>query len=220
MSVTDSSRSAASTSGESVHERLRDAILTAHFRPGSRLVEGDIAEWLEVSRTPVREALLALREEGLVIRSKGWIVRDHAPAEILRIVEARASIEGAVAYIAAGRISEEQLAALEALAARMVEPGISRRLANELNNEFHDLITEAADNALLAKFHRQTRINYWNFNTPVIFTPDDDARVAHDHEELIAALRGGEAERAERIARAHVGHTASILAQAFGLDEQ
>ncbi|MFT4028646.1 MAG: GntR family transcriptional regulator [Protaetiibacter sp.] len=201
-----------------VHERLRDAILSAELRPNYRLVEEDLAAWLQVSRTPVREALLRLRQEGLVVRAKGWLVRDHAPKEILQIIQARAAIESATAHLAAQCITTEDLARLEELVDRMEDPGSSRVEINELNNRFHAIITDASGNFLLTQFHRRTKINYWNYNTPVVFTPADDELVNREHRELIAALRAGDSELSERIAREHVGHTARILSAAFGIE--
>ena len=114
-----------------VHERLREAILSAQFRPNHRLVEEELADWLKVSRTPVREALLRLRQEGLVEQRRGWIVRDHAPEEMLEIIEARAGIEAHAAYLAAGRLKQDDFARLDELIELMEEPGTSRIRLNE-----------------------------------------------------------------------------------------
>ncbi|MCK2213829.1 GntR family transcriptional regulator [Actinomadura sp. ATCC 31491] len=200
-----------------VHERLREAILAAEFRPNHRLVEEELADWLQVSRTPVREALLRLRQEGLVVQRKGWFVRDHAPEEILEIIEARAGVEAHAAYLAAGRLDGERLARLEELIEQMEVPGLPRPKLNELNNEFHEIITEGAGNALIAQFYRRTKVNYWNFNQPVVFTPADDDIVNAQHRELAAAIAAKDGESAARIAREHVGNTTRIIRAALGL---
>lgn len=199
-----------------IHQRVRDGILSGEFRPNHRLVEEELAAELKVSRTPVREALLRLRQEGLVLQNRGWLVRDHAPEEILEYLEARAEVEAAAARLAAARITAEQLARLEVLIAQM-EGEPNRRLFNEINGEFHDLVTEAGGNRVLAGFARSSKINYWTFSTPVLFTPDQDAVVDREHRELVAALRDGDAATAESIARAHVQHTAQIIAGSLGL---
>lgn len=200
-----------------VHERLRDAILSAEFRPNHRLVEEELADWLEVSRTPIREALLRLRQEGLVEQRKGWIVRDHAPEEMLEIIEARAGIEAHAAFLAAGRMGEDRLARLEELIEQMESPQISRPKLNELNNEFHDVITEGAENFLITQFYRRTKVNYWNFNQPVVFTPADDEIVNTQHRQLVAAIRAGDAETAAAVARQHVDNTSRIIRTALGM---
>ncbi|MET8990686.1 GntR family transcriptional regulator [Nonomuraea wenchangensis] len=200
-----------------VHERLRDAILSAEFRPNHRLVEEELADWLQVSRTPVREALLRLRQEGLVVQRKGWIVRDHAPEEMLEIIEARAGIEAHAAYLAAGRLDGERLGRIEELIERMEQPGISRVTLNQLNNEFHDLITEGAANSLITQFYRRTKVNYWNFHQPVVFTPADDEVVNAQHRELVAFIRAGDGDNAARVAREHVAATIRIIRASLGL---
>lgn len=201
----------------SVHERLRDAILSAEFRPNHRLVEEELAASLEVSRTPIREALLRLQQEGLVVRSHGWVVRDHAPEEIMQIIEAREQIEAAAAGLAATRISMERLRELETLADEMEAPGISRQEVNALNQRFHSIVTDAAENFLLSQFSRRTLINYWNFNVPVVFSPEDNDLDNRQHRQLIASLMARDSASSASIARAHVHHTAVILAGALGL---
>ncbi|MEV6302778.1 GntR family transcriptional regulator [Actinoplanes sp. NPDC051861] len=200
-----------------VHERLRDAILSAELRPNHRLVENEIADWLEVSRTPVREALFRLVQEGLVVQRKGWVVRDHTPAEILEIIEARAGVEAHAAYLAAQRVTDDQLARMEALIVTMEDDSISRLRLNELNNVFHDIVTESCGNAVVAQLHRRTKIHYWNLNQPVVFTPADDEIVNTQHRELVAALRAGDGETAAKIAREHVGNTGRIIRAALGI---
>jgi DNA-binding GntR family transcriptional regulator len=199
-----------------VHQRVRDGILSGEFRPNHRLVEEELAAELNLSRTPVREALLRLRQEGLVLQKRGWLVRDHAPEEILEYLEARAELEAAAARLAAGRITAAQLAVLDDLIVTM-EGEPNRRLFNEINGEFHDLVTDAGGNRVLASFARSSKINYWTFTTPVRFTPEQDAVVDAEHRALVAALRGGDAAEAERVAREHVRHTADIIATSLGL---
>ncbi|MGC3993176.1 MAG: GntR family transcriptional regulator [Propionicimonas sp.] len=201
---------------EHVHQQLRDGILSGQYRPNQRLVEEEVAARLSVSRTPVREALLRLRHEGLVQQNRGWLVRDHAPEEILEYLEARAEVEAAAARLAASRITPAQLTGLEELLAHM-EGEPNRRLFNELNSAFHDRVTEAGGNRVLAGFARSSKINYWTFSRPVVFTAAQDALVDSEHDELLAALRAGDEDAAERIARAHVRHTAAIIADALGL---
>ena len=204
---------------DQVHARLRDAILSGEMRPNHRLVEVELADELGVSRTPVREALLRLRHEGLVLQRKGWVVRDRDPHEVLEYLEARAALESVTASLAATRISEPQLRQLHELLDQMSEPDRSRREVNTLNSRFHALITEASGNAVLTAFTRNTDINYWTFTTPIIFREADDRRVEDDHGRLVQALERRDAAEAERIARAHVEATAEIIARSLGLDK-
>lgn len=215
--------SANGSNGESaadhIHERLRDGILSGEYRPNQRLIEEELARELQVSRTPIREALLRLSQQGLVRRERGWQVRDHDPLEILEFLEARAELESSTARLAAGRITAAELARLEALIAEM-ERETNRRLVNLLNDEFHAVITDAARNRVLSNLARATRINYWNFPTPVLFTAEQDAVVNAEHRDLVGALTIGDAERAASVARQHIGRTGQIIAEALGLDRE
>ena len=80
-----------------VVRKVRDAILDETFKPGDRLPEAELAEMFEVSRSPVREALLALEKEGTVIIApyKGAIVKAISPEEALDIAELRLALNGA-----------------------------------------------------------------------------------------------------------------------------
>jgi DNA-binding GntR family transcriptional regulator len=202
---------------EVVHERLREAILSAELRPNHRLVEKDIADSLEVSRTPVREALFRLVQEGLVVQRKGWVVRDHTPAEILEVMEARAGVEAHAAFLAAGRITGPQLTRLEELIVTMEDRSVSRLRLNELDTAFHDVITESAGNTVVTQLHRRTRIHHWNLNQPVVLTPADDDIVNTQHRRLVAALHAGDGEAASQVARRHVDDTARIIRDSLGL---
>src|SRR5579859_8257976 len=94
-----------------VYEELRQAIVEGRIRPNERLIELELARALNVSRTPVRESILQLVADGLVVsRRRGWVVREHSPEEIREIYEVRAALEGFAANLAAVRATDEQLA--------------------------------------------------------------------------------------------------------------
>ena len=96
MSVDDLRRSMAAVSpGEETYAAIRRAILEGSLRPGERIVEQQLAESLNVSRTPVREALLKLERENLVARmGRGMAVRTYSSDEVRDIYDLRAQIEG------------------------------------------------------------------------------------------------------------------------------
>jgi DNA-binding GntR family transcriptional regulator len=202
-----------------VYERLRDSILSAELRPNRRLVEDELAEWLNVSRTPVREVLLRLEQEGLVERNRGWVVREHNPAEIRARLECRLAIEGYGARLAATRRTEATLRELGAMADAMEEPVLSRREFNRINDVFHRTITEAAGNRTLARLHTHTKMNYWDLSVPVVFGPEVDQEIHQGHRALIDALARGDGAEAEQIARRHVQLTMRIVFGALGIED-
>lgn len=202
---------------DTVHERIRDAILSGELRPNMRLVEEEIGSWLQVSRTPVREALLRLTQEGLVQRSRGWVVREHAPEEFLRILEARAAIEGAAAALAAVHITAAEVAELHEIVEQIDGSATTRTELNELNKRFHSIVTTAGRNFLLDQFSQRTRISYWNFTIQNLVSAEDN-KVANDqHREIIARLEAGDAAGSERVVREHINRTRVILSEALNL---
>jgi len=83
---------------------LRRQIVEGTLRPRERLIAADLADKLQVSRTPVREALYLLASEGLVVPTRrGFAVREFTPSEIIEIYEVRAALEGMAARLAAER---------------------------------------------------------------------------------------------------------------------
>ena len=86
------------------YERLKNAIITGELGPGTHLVESSLARLCQVSRTPVREALTRLEQDGLVHQgARGLVVRERSPEEILDIYETRIVLEATAARLAAER---------------------------------------------------------------------------------------------------------------------
>ncbi len=202
---------------DTVYARLREAILSADLRPNQRLIEDELADWLNVSRTPIREALLSLEREGLVERDRGWIVHEHNPAEIQARMECRLAIEGYASYLAAGRRSEADLQELRSIAEAMEKHGILRAEFMRLNDCFHQRITETASNPSLASLHSQTKINYWDLSVPLTFSPETERKIQEQHRALIDAIANCDATRAESTAREHIQLTLDIVLAAHGL---
>ena len=104
-----------------VYWQLRREIVRGELRPNQPLAEVDIAERLNVSRTPVRESMQRLAADGLVIsRRRRWLVYEHSKQEIEEIYEVRLALEGYAARLASQRISDAQIEELARLSAMSV----------------------------------------------------------------------------------------------------
>ncbi len=209
--VLPSSLPPATFAADKAYQQLRDAILDGDIAPNRRLVEEELAAQLEVSRTPVREALLRLAQEGLVARERGWLVRDHSPAETLKVVEARAAVESAAARLAASQITEADLEQLAQLADAIDRPGTSTRELNRLNRQFHGLITAACGNPLLVQFAQRTNISHWSLSASWLMSAKDTAEVNAEHRQMIEALRARDEAAIEALVRQHIGRTQRML---------
>jgi len=151
----------ASSRAELVYITLRQDILNNTYRPGQRLSEEAIAQELNVSRTPVREALKRLHAEGFVeiTPHRGAVVRDPSGEELAELCTVREVLEGLAARLAARSISLIEVYSLERLLAEMEAAMAEGRLADldALNFQFHETIWIASRNRYLAHQLRQLR---------------------------------------------------------------
>jgi DNA-binding GntR family transcriptional regulator len=195
------------------YDRLRADIVHGVLRPNQRLVEVDLAEQLGVSRTPVREALQRLVLERLVRRERGgWVVHEHSPEEIGAIYEVRAALEGYAAFLAAGRASREELAALGAIypsGDAALELGPDDQV--ELNERFHDGVIAAAGNPRLAELCRINRQYYFNHRIASRYEGEENRRSIEGHRLILDALARGDGPAAEAHAREHVDYALAIV---------
>jgi GntR family transcriptional regulator of vanillate catabolism len=200
--------------------RLREMVLRGELAAGERVPEAAVAKRLGLSRTPVRQALPALAQEGLLVAAgrRGYAVRRFAPQESLDALELRAALEGLAARAIAERgASPELLAALDACLAAGDAIFASGPLADEdelrygtMNERFHDLIVTGAAKPLLADL--AARCKRVPFVAPLTIAfdrsslPEMDAllRYAHrQHHAIVDAIRARDGGRAEALFREH-----------------
>jgi len=208
----DVERTVAPTRSDDVYERLREAILTGRARPNERLIEAELADRLQVSRTPIRESLQRLAAEGLVVsRRRGWVVLEHTSVEIREIYEARAALEGYCARLAAQRATDAQLKEIASLHHPKRNLKSSRQHLVEINDGFHDAILAAAQNERLADMIRRNRTYYFTFRIAQLYSDEEaDASIA-GHQAIVRALLQRDANRAEREMRAHIDLALAVI---------
>lgn len=209
---------------EDVANRLVTAIAVGTFSPGERLPsERELATRLQVSRVTVRQALQRLNELGLVVARRGrtggtfvtmqaW--EEIAPAEARQTLEAelprlrelfdyRCLVEGLIARTAAERRTDAQVASLEEALAAFATTGEDMALARAWDRRLHGLVCAAADNPhLTALSAHLTAAATLGFGAEP-YEREFFAQALHEHTELIGAVVGGDAERAQQIARGH-----------------
>jgi len=190
---------------------LRDMILGGSLVAGSKLGEAELASRLEVSRTPVREALSRLAAEGLVeiVPNRGARVARWSDEDLEQIFELRLQLEPYAVGLAVPRLSDSDLAELDDLAHRMQllgKPGRGQDLDGivQLNRQFHrTLINRAANPALASALLAVTHASVVNQNFHN-YSPAALARSLAHHVEIVAAARAGNAEWANCVMRAHL----------------
>ncbi|MBD0709248.1 MULTISPECIES: GntR family transcriptional regulator [unclassified Streptomyces] len=200
---------------EQVYVELRERIIEGVHPAGTRLVEREIADELRVSRVPVREAMQRLESEGfLSVRPRrGALVTEFGPEDAVHLFDVRENLEGLAARLAARHAEPVRLGELERLLARARRAAESGRLreAVSLNADFHRHIVELSGNPLLvemmapldARLRRLFRLTS---------AESDGEPMCGAHERLYEAVRDGDEERAEALARAHVADTRASTA--------
>ena len=204
-----------------VSDQIRGQILDGKLRPGARLVEDRLSIELGVSRVPVREALLGLSREGLVTleRNRGASVADVTPETVAELVEVRALLEGLNAKLAARRHDPEIVAELRDTLKRgnAASKNGSPEELSRLNAEFHERLTEASRNAVLADVMRSLRER-----TSLAFALNGRARARDDWQEhagILAAVIHGDEELATLLATRHVHNAVAAFAKAHAATE-
>lgn len=189
-----------------VTARLREMILSGQVEPGHRLVEGRIADDLNVSRVPVREALRALASEGLVeIRPRlGAVVATLEPSAAREMIQIRATLEGLNARLASEHRTPELLSQIE----EVLEKGRTQIGSGnaddiqELNARFHDLLYAAGANSMLADLMRSLRERTQRL---FVSTSDEEVRQTWDeHAAILRAVQSGDGALAAILAERHV----------------
>ena len=142
----DTARQYASRS-EAAYELLRSAVMAGVLQPGQRLREVDVSAWLDMSRTPVREAFRRLERDGLITFAphRGMTVTELDHGAVTELYHMREVLEGTAASLAAQHATEAEIAALADIVAREAAlDGDSGRLAAH-NVSFHNAIYAARD---------------------------------------------------------------------------
>lgn len=204
---------------EQAYLAIRARIMSGDLADGARLTEQSLAEELGLSRTPVRAAITRLIHEGFVDRGEGYSTRvAHFPEDELdQIFEIRRRLECYAAGRAAELASDEQIAELDRLTARMeaLTPPRSPKAYDEIsaiNTEFHRVIGEAAASPrLMAVLQMAVDVGVV-VRTYHSYSEADLIRSAKHHRELVDAIRARSREWAESVMSSHVlaaGHSAA-----------
>lgn len=193
--------------GQAVFDALRQALRDGEIRPGDHLREEQLAEQLDVSRTPVREALSRLLGKGLLERAsgRGLVVRRLAPTEVFELYAMREVLEGAAAAFAATHAAPAEIAALGRLQERFAAcgPGETEEAAR-INHAFHESILSAARNRYLNAAIDELYDGVALLGPTTFRFEGRHALAVAEHEQILSALRAGDASTAETAARAHI----------------
>ncbi len=198
--------------------RLRGDVLEGLFPAGALLQETALTARYGVSRTPIREALARLEQDGLLDRApRGYRVRSGTAQDVLDIYEARIALEGVAAASAATRRSELELARLDGLhtASRESTDPLEVRA---LNSRWHEELWRASGNAtvrgILVRLTAQLRI----YDQHRAEDETDQRQTRGEHEDVMAALHTQDAERARAAVAEHLVRSRDLRLRSFAAD--
>ena len=193
---------------DKVYQYLRDAIADGHYQTGDCLVEMKIAEELQVSRTPVREALKQLELEDLVASqpNRGVVVKGFTSEDFADVFTIRHLLEGQAAYWAATRITVEELAELSELVDLMDFYTHKNDVSHlvQLDTRFHEVVYEASKSRTLKHILTSLHHNIQRARKSSLNAPNRPDGSLSEHRRIFAALSRHDADAAKAEMEAHV----------------
>ncbi len=198
---------------------LRRQILSGQLQPGEPLSEYQLAKALNVSRTPVREALARLRSAGLVrsVPQRGMFVSELGPRDVIEIMEIRERLESLVVRRAMDQgLSGEQLTGWEEQTGQARQLIVDGRLPEALaiGSSLHDQLISLAGNERLAGILAQLSEQVWLLSMVGIRAPGRPEQANEEHRVLLVHMRNGDADAAEAAMREHLRNEGRILLSA------
>ena len=201
-----------SKAAQRAYTAIRDSIVNGDYAPGAHLTESELAGIVGVSRTPIHDALLRLKADGLIEmqRNQGARVKSYSDRDIDEMFELRAYLEGYGAELAARYIDDDAIAELDKLAEELESLGTAEDTAglyeiSRINNQFHKVIINASESALLTLLLSQL------VDMPLVVLKErswrgriNQKRSNEQHRDIIEALKSRDPKWARAVMYGHV----------------
>lgn len=198
-----------------VYQELKTEIMTGTIKPGTRIMEVDIAQEMGVSRTPIREAIRKLEKEGFVTIEprRGVYAADLSVHDMLDVLEVRQNLEGLAAAYAAQRINEEQKAALYKCSEDFNKAVEDENTADMIDYDilFHHLLVEASGNSVLVDMVSKLQEQVLRFRYLYFSDFKRASLMPAEHKAIIDAVCAGDAELAREAADVHIDRLKQIV---------
>ena len=193
-----------------VFNTLREAILRGDLEPGERLMELQLASKLGVSRTPIREAIRMLEQEGLAITipRKGAIVAGMTEKDMQDVLEIREALEELSVQVACDKITEEgikKLAENKRLFEQSLETKNIKRMA-EADVAFHDVIYQATDNPKLVNMLNNLREQMYRYRVEYLKDEENYKELLKEHEAIYDGIVKRDKQAVTSMIRKHISN--------------
>ena len=210
---------------DQVYQYLKTALIKGELHTGEIYSEQQVADQLNVSRTPVREAVLRLTHEGMleVHANRGWMVRPVSEDDLREIVAARIAIEGySIRWLTVQapehmwKKSLVRLAAVQEKSRAYIAGDSMRYEFMKLDTEFHTLLVAATGNSYLIRIHEQMRTKLEQAIFTSLHHRRRHAEAWEEHAAILAGIERRDEAEAMRAFMVHMGATARV----FGVPQQ
>jgi DNA-binding GntR family transcriptional regulator len=190
----------------SLYHQLLEEVLEGDLKPGQILVESTLGQRFGVSRTPIREALRMLEQDGVLERvNRGMRVRETSAEEVLEIYGVRAILEAAAARDAASRRTDFDLVTLERIMDQMSEArGATPDEMAAINRAFHRAIWQAARNRTLTDLLERLAVHLRRYPATTYRRTGRWEEALEEHRLILESIRAGDADAAAEVAEKHM----------------
>ncbi len=200
---------------EDIADSIKTAIIKGKFKPGERISEGDLADTMGISRTPLREAFRKLENEGFItiIPRKGAIVTEIDPEEARDLYIIKGTLEGLAARLAAPVIKERDIEKLEKINDELkgLMDGNDLESFYRLHRRFHMVFVKASGNTRLIQMISNLNDHFKRIGIVSLTLPGQFEQTIHQHEQIIKAFKKGNEKAAEEKVRENVQTGGQVL---------
>jgi len=190
---------------ERAYHHVKDRIMDLSFKPGESVTDGGVAAQLEISRTPVREAMRRLERDGLLLHTPhhGWRVRTLQVPDIEEIFELKECLESLLLRQAIRRMTPERAAALQALTARMEDAAARKDRQDWLaaDDGWHDTLYAAAHNLRARQIASSINAQWRCMQAGLIAMEERMGQSAVEHRAILERVLAGDEAGAEELLR-------------------
>ena len=200
---------------ERVYSGTKNSIITGELEPSTRLIEEDVAEAMRASRTPVREAFQRLEKEGLIYRRPrgGYAVKGVTEEDVDEIFGLRSVLEGYAGFLAASRITQEELKSLKDIIGQ--EEACLKDMDTEefikLDTAFHDVLHRAAKNARLYALLQGLRDYMYRYRVIILRYHPNPGVAVEDHKKIVQCMKARNARQVETLIRKHMNRGKNLI---------
>jgi len=196
---------------QKVYRVLKESIIKGFLEPGTKLLENKIAEEMQVSRTPVREAMQKLVAEGFVktTPNQTMVVTEVSPEDVKEVLQIRGVLEGLAARIAAKKINGQEIDELENVVAQMSLHVARENLSSycQVDDEFHDLILNICGNKWIIQIRDNLGSFIYRFRIKSLSVSGRLKHSLEEHQAIMESLREHDLAEADRLSQIHMENT-------------